>query len=131
MTGCSAFFILSCLFVFVVSKELHEKQTLEAKNKDDQGFINLFNNQDSLNKNDRYVRHVKAVTESVLDHLFNEIKHHYYSPKYNPNSPITRLMKNLNKELKRKEKSKIKKEKKNNKNKKSKRRRIKTTTDTY
>ncbi|CAH0697211.1 unnamed protein product [Spodoptera exigua] len=30
-----------------------QTQTLEAKDKDDQGFINLFNNQDSLNKNDR------------------------------------------------------------------------------
>ncbi|XP_022827686.1 uncharacterized protein LOC111357295 [Spodoptera litura] len=136
MSGPLRFLIVLCVFAFVASKELHEKLTLDAKDKDDKGFMNLFNNQDDLNKNERYARHVKAVSESVLDHLFNEIRQQYNSPNYNSNSPIPRLMKNLNRELKRKEQSKLQKEKEKRKgvgkkkNKISNKRRIRITTKT-
>ncbi|XP_035442193.2 uncharacterized protein LOC118270617 isoform X1 [Spodoptera frugiperda] len=157
MTVPLRFTILLCIFVFVASKQLHEKLTLEAKDKDEKGFMNLFNNQDEFIKNERihataeveiellhlkksilyflqYARHVKAVSESVIDHLLNEIKQQYRSPNYNSNSPIPRLIKNLNKELKRNEQIKLQKEKEKRKgvkkNKRNNNRRTRVTTKT-
>ncbi|PZC72887.1 hypothetical protein B5X24_HaOG210377 [Helicoverpa armigera] len=103
--------IFSCFCVFVSTKELHLKGTLETKDKDGKGFMNLFHNQDAPTKNERFARHVQTVTESILEHLLNEIKQEYFSENYNPNSPIPRLIRNLNKEMKRNERNKLMKEK--------------------
>lgn len=72
----------------------------------------------------QFARHVKAVTESVLDHLIDEIKHQYFHGSYNKNSPIPRLIRNLNKELQRNERRKLQKEKQKRKNANKKKKKI-------
>ncbi|XP_026732872.1 uncharacterized protein LOC113497473 [Trichoplusia ni] len=116
MAGSLRFSIFLCSFVFVFSKEPHSKLNLEYKDRDPKGFMNLFNNEEPFTENDRFARHVKAVTETVLEHLLNEIKEQYFSANYNSNSPIPRLIRNLNKELKRNERNKLMKEKEKRKN---------------
>ncbi|XP_075986782.1 uncharacterized protein LOC142983679 [Anticarsia gemmatalis] len=101
--------VVLSLAVAVFSKMLHIKEDLEQK--DPKAFMNLFNNEEIFKTNERHARHVQTVTESVLDHLIKELKHQYHSTGYNSNSPIRRLIRNLNKEMKRNEHTKLMKEK--------------------
>ncbi|KAG6459412.1 hypothetical protein O3G_MSEX011367 [Manduca sexta] len=107
-----SFSIIFVLFVNVIlSKDLHVKENFELKDRDN-SISDLTYGYDVLPNNERFVRHVELVTESVVEHLMKEIKKRYpNSTRNNSSNLLQRLRIKLQKRVNKKNKKLRKKQK--------------------
>ncbi|XP_073963276.1 uncharacterized protein [Choristoneura fumiferana] len=90
------------VFVFVLStafgKDLHTK---EKENSLERSLVvNLLNNNDIFTKHERFARHMEVVTETVITHLLQKMKHRH-NFKGNKPDTISRMMEDLKLGLKK------------------------------
>ncbi|KAJ0170901.1 hypothetical protein K1T71_013673 [Dendrolimus kikuchii] len=107
ITRSVCLFIGFCVINGLFAKDLHIKQTVTKENEDN--FFEIFQDEHFM-ENKRSARHVKVVTESILDHILKEFKRtlHYTPQRRNRTKILRKFKEKLKKHVKKRKMRKTK-----------------------